>query len=567
MRWVGLILCAILGLVMLICGLLVPAHLRAVDVGVIESAGRKSRTLVEEGIALLNQQEIGAAEMVCQAARMSTVRGHEKLALGIRNFAGARPSVAFWGVANSSLENLFGSSQTSSTTNSPAIASFVIQEENREKILGMLASSQALAVRELMKCRTLTNTVLFPPSSSASGQAMDTAIAIGGLLLLEERLTPTLRGTVVSLSTAANKGGDSQQLEQVLLDLLSLGQRFNWGQLAVFIGQIEDTETLRFLANQAREADELLPVLFSAIRLSGKPAVVAKYLTAFGKAGLDDMVACMRYGAGGLNELLARNRRLCQPGWRQFVVGYDPFGSFYYFAVKYCLRMPFLALMIKWFFYLAGGFLFALAIHFGRFVPVLERPLQVRGFHLARESLFALGFLLVVLLLSEPFLAQESQKAEFPFRLRLPLLGNVAPAGTTANRSPLMNQLSLLTLLFFFVLQALIYTACLVRLAEIRRLNLAPRIKLKLLENEDHLFDAGLYLGFVGTIISLILVSLGVIKPSLMAAYSSTSFGIIFVSIFKIFHLRPLRRKLLLQAEGMPEYSDNKVSTNVARPS
>src|SRR5439155_17166575 len=91
--------------------------------------------------------------------------------------------------------------------------------------------------------------------------------------------------------------------------------------------------------------------------------------------------------------------------------------------------------------------------------------------------------------------------------------------------------------------------ACLVKLAEIRRQNVVPRIKLRLLENEDHLFDAGLYLGFVGTIISLILVSLGIIKPSLMAAYSSTSFGIIFVSVFKIFHLRPVRRKLLLEAE------------------
>jgi hypothetical protein len=34
-----------------------------------------------------------------------------------------------------------------------------------------------------------------------------------------------------------------------------------------------------------------------------------------------------------------------------------------------------------------------------------------------------------------------------------------------------------------------------------------------------------------------------------MAAYSSTCFGIIFVVIFKIFHLRPARRKLLLEAE------------------
>jgi hypothetical protein len=112
-----------------------------------------------------------------------------------------------------------------------------------------------------------------------------------------------------------------------------------------------------------------------------------------------------------------------------------------------------------------------------------------------------------------------------------------------------MNQLSLLTLLLFFVLQALIYTACLVKLAEIRRQNVIPRIKLRLLENEDHLFDAGLYLGFAGTIISLILVSLKIIQPSLMAAYSSTSFGIIFVSVFKIFHLRPERRKLLLESE------------------
>ncbi len=92
-----------------------------------------------------------------------------------------------------------------------------------------------------------------------------------------------------------------------------------------------------------------------------------------------------------------------------------------------------------------------------------------------------------------------------------------------------------------------------------------PRVKLKLLENEDHLFDAGLYLGFAGTIISLILVSLGVIKPSLMAAYSSTSFGIIFVSVFKIFHLRPARRILLLESESVsPEPATRSAAASLA---
>ena len=133
------------------------------------------------------------------------------------------------------------------------------------------------------------------------------------------------------------------------------------------------------------------------------------------------------------------------------------------------------------------------------------------------------------------------------------MAGGAVPAGIAGIKQTvktIMNPTILLTLLIFFVLQALIYLACLVKLAEIRRQQIPPRMKLKLLENEDHLFDAGLYLGFVGTIISLIVASLGMVKFSLMAAYSSTSFGIIFVVIFKIFHLRPARRKLLLEAEA-----------------
>jgi hypothetical protein len=209
-------------------------------------------------------------------------------------------------------------------------------------------------------------------------------------------------------------------------------------------------------------------------------------------------------------------------------------------------------MILKWVFYLAGGFLLAMAMHFARPpVSALEQPLQVRGFHYAREILFALGFLLVVLLVSEPFLAQDSQRAEIRFQLRLPTAGGVVPVGKPGVSSSLMNQTVLLTMLLFFVLQALLYAASIVKLAEIRRQRVPPRVKLKLLENEDHLFDAGLYLGFLGTIISLILVSLNVFKqPSLMAAYSSTSFGILFVVVFKILHLRPERRRLLLEAES-----------------
>jgi hypothetical protein len=101
----------------------------------------------------------------------------------------------------------------------------------------------------------------------------------------------------------------------------------------------------------------------------------------------------------------------------------------------------------------------------------------------------------------------------------------------------------------FLAIQVTIYFLCRRKLAEIQRDNAPSKLKLKLLENEEHLFDAGLYVGFVGTVLSLVCVSIGIIKPSLMAAYSSTSFGIIFVSILKIFHLRPYRKQLILETE------------------
>ncbi len=553
-RWSLFLICAIFGLAMLTCGLLVPIHLRAVDTSLVEKAGRSTRGLVDAGLALANENKLGAAQLLFQAAHAKGFPNAEKLGALTDRLATERPDLLALGSdVSGKLSALRRPDAPARRPNPESIASepfvgFIVRSETREKLFADLGSSASPAVQGLLGFRAITNTVIFAPSRSASGQALDTAILIGGFLLEERRLTTSLSNVIVSLTSQADREGNSQPLEQALMDLLSLGQRLNWGQLVEFVHQINDAETLRLLAGFVRSGHNA-PVLFSAVQISGKPADVAQYLVNFSQTGLGDLAESLRFGAGGVNELLRRNQRLHHSEFRERVSKHAPLSAVSAIASDYCLREPRLSLMVKWFLYLGGGFLLAAALHYARRVPASEQPLQVRGFHVAREILFALGFLLIVLLLSEPFLAQESQKVEFPFRLRLPTVGSLVPAGNTGAHSSLMNQLSLLTLLLFFVLQALIYVACLVKLAEIRRQNIAPRLKLKLLENEDHLFDAGLYLGFVGTIISLILVSLGVIKPSLMAAYSSTSFGIIFVSVFKIFHLRPLRRKLLLDAE------------------
>jgi hypothetical protein len=577
-RWLGVWLCSIVGLLLLVSGWLMPVHLRAVDTAVLERAGLRSPTLVQRGLELVKENRLGAAMLLLQAAREEGLADRGELGLAVSKLAKEHPEFLIWGGGEPDLQALFetaGKSPSSTPSPSTGTASteasaakpldqvtaerhsvseplteWVLRLENRGPVLERLSASPNPAVQELLRCRGLTNTLIFPPSESASGQAFDAAVSVCGLLLAEGRLTGTVSNSVFVLAQDADRGGNPQQLEELLLDFMSLGQRFNWGQISSFVSQVLDTQSLRLLSNIARKMEEQLPSLFSAAILSGQPCDVGRYVMNYSQSGLKDLGAGLRYGEGGLRVLLQQLKRPYASRSTERQWGNTPLGVVYHSAVDYSWHEPQSALALKWLLYLAAGFLLAMALHFARpAVSPLERPLQVRGFHFAREILFALGFLVVVLFLCEPFLAQENQKAEFAFRLRLPMVGGAVAAGKSNVKTSLMEPKSLLTLLLFFVLQALIYTACLVKLAEIRRQRVPARMKLKLLENEDHLFDAGLYVGFAGTIISLIMVSMGVIKPSLMAAYSSTSFGIIFVSIFKIFHLRPERRRLLLTAE------------------
>lgn len=497
-RWLAFFICIVAGMAALLCGWLMPVHLRAVDACVVALAGKNTPTPQLEKF----------------------------------------PAAAFTNSSEIPME-------------AQPFTDFMIRSANREKTLARLSASENPGVRELLRCRLLTNTLVFSPSPSASGQAFDAALGIAGVLLDENKLTAHLSNSVITLAGNANQSGKTGQLEPVLLDFMSLGQRMNYVQLATFVRHIETIGTLNLLTDEVR-TETNLPTIFAAIQASENSEGVADYLARFSQSGMSDLKTSFRYGTGGVRELIRRKERLYVSNFPVFI------------APSFCLRNPELALTVKWILYLAAGFLLVLALHYAR-PPAsgLERPLQVRGFHFAREILFALGFLLVVLLLSEPFLAQESQKGVMPFRLRLPGVGVAAPVENAGKLGGFMNQSSLLTMLLFFVLQALLYTASLVKLAEIRRQSVPPRMKLKLLENEEHLFDSGLYLGFLGTIVSLILVSLGVFKqPSLMAAYSSTSFGILFVVLFKVVHLRPARRKLLLEAELAPPPTETVTPTH-----
>ena len=107
-RWVWFSLCAILGLALVTCGLLMPIHLRAVDAGVIQRAGRNSPTLIEKGTALVGEKKLGAAQLLLQAAQTQSVPGAEKLGFDVGRLANEHPGFRVWGGGESHLEVLFG---------------------------------------------------------------------------------------------------------------------------------------------------------------------------------------------------------------------------------------------------------------------------------------------------------------------------------------------------------------------------------------------------------------------------------------------------------------------------
>jgi len=107
---------------------------------------------------------------------------------------------------------------------------------------------------------------------------------------------------------------------------------------------------------------------------------------------------------------------------------------------------------------------------------------------------------MLMVILGEPYLVQgEAKEQPAQVQWNLPMLAE-ALTTTPQTSGSMITASTLITLGVFFVLQVSIYIIGLVKLAEIQRQPLSSTMKLKLLDNEENLFDAGLYCGLFGTL-------------------------------------------------------------------
>jgi hypothetical protein len=547
-RVVWFLICTIIGLELIGWALLIPAHLRTVDAHVLELTSSDT-SLVGEGLSLVDLEKTGPAHLLLDVARQTEAPGTDKLAAALQSFETAHPKLRVWGGAAMFLERAFEKNPATANLPSQPIIDLLLAQNERNTLLDALRHSRRPGVLEILQTRALTNTVLFPPATSASGQPLDATIAVTALLFQQDALAGPLRESIQALVAKANQGVMVQPLEEIYFNIHALGKRLDWGQLTDLIRRVPNAEALRETAQLVQEKEQSLPILFSAIHFSDSAHPVRLYLDAFPATGLRDLSFALRSGSGAVHELLERQEPIHYPTWRDWLVTFGPLRAAYEPLARLTANQPLVGFCIKYGLCLLGALLVARALTY--LSPSLAQEIdRSRPFVTGPQVAIACCLFFLVLFCTESLVTRSiAPSRQLPVQVKFPVASAALRATIPHQLKTFMDTFSALSLLVFFVLQAIIYLTCRVKLAEIRQQSVSSKLKLRLLENEEHLFDAGLYFGFVGTVLALILFSLGIHQFSLMAAYSSTSFGIIFVSILKIFSVRPYRRRLILDAD------------------
>ena len=333
----------------------------------------------------------------------------------------------------------------------------------------------------------------------------------------------------------------------------------------------EARENLKRLINEKKVAqkrfDEELRIIYCATLLSSDPSGLLRFIEGypvFDKDGdkeaaifaLEDISKAMTYGEDSLNHLISRgspiNKRsllssLVNPIF-PFVGGKVlTFLSHSYRGTALFLKIIFMVICFLFFLLFVSNILPKPSYHRSKSHFLLRCTVKISS---------AFLFALIVVLSLEPNLLQtprgQISVAGFDFAL--------ANLLAYANEESMADQnLTYVTAIIaggFFLVQLIIFWTCTSRISEVKNEEgLKPSLKLALLDNEENLFDLGLYVGLGGTVLSLILLLvLDVKQDALIGAYTSTLFGILFVAALKIFVVRPYRNHLLIKQGDEKRY-------------
>ncbi|MBX3745218.1 MAG: hypothetical protein KF833_07890 [Verrucomicrobiae bacterium] len=535
------------GCLLLALGALIPVQVRTVDRDVLVAASRGTPTLIEEADRAMAAGRLGPARWMYEAAGPSAEVEARLAVVGWRFDGDSR--LARWGGPNSWLDGTVGDRVAGGQGRAPTVLDWLVPEEIREVLRHALGASAHPVTGALLACRGLEETRLLPPVHSASGQPFEAALLMAGVLVESGRIHPVLMLELEREAMAALRRGDSVRIEAGMLELLAAARMMDWERLATLMERCEDLRSLGVLVGVAGHDGPAWGRLFSAVVLEGGARAVASYLDRHGAAGLSDLGQAVALGRGALGALLEREQRVREAGMRGRVLKALRLEGVSEWLGRSALRAPGFSLAAKYLLWLDGLFLLVLGLWHGRRLglneasrqfeprPAIGRLLAVTGAGAVLLFLASEGLLVLKSVPLEP--GASSVAPVFQARLRLDI-----PQVTTA----VMNEKVLAMLVAFFVIQLAIYFVALGRLRHIRRRLEEGGTKLRLLDNEEAMFDAPLYIGIGGSVLALVMRLTGMDEISLMASYSSTLFGILFCFVLKVMHVRPYRQQLILES-------------------
>ncbi len=529
------------GILALAAAWALPVNLGSVTLPLLRKAGGGTPDLASVGQQWVESEKMGPASMMLTAAESIGDPGAPALRKSIAALAAKQSELVAWGGWDPYLDPLLKlQSRGSTPAVSTPVIDFLVPERARHALRSYLANSRSLGVQSLLKLTDLNRTGRFIPARQPGGQPLDTLILLSALLYQGDHFSPALQRQIRSLADTALRQHQLGELEGVYLDLLSLSRRLDWVQLCELLRRTEDTKTVGEYAHLARVAPRQLPIIYAAALFSSSADRVAAYLLHFGKTGLEDLRTAMSLGRGATTLLVER----------QLPINRSPVAGLGY-AASLGILYPRLSLGLRWLGFLIGAFAILRGLD-----RLLFRGPQEFGPALphAKSGLLALLLAGLFALATEPYLLKAAPISEFKARLLIPVLtANPPSTSIHPNTSPLaMDSTTLLSIAIFALLQVVMYLICLTKIREIARQDMPATLKLRLMENEENLFDSGLYIGIAGTATALVLQVLRIIEPNLLAAYSSNLFGITCVALVKIRHVRPYKRSLILESQGIP---------------
>ncbi|OHE82862.1 MAG: hypothetical protein A3G75_07395, partial [Verrucomicrobia bacterium RIFCSPLOWO2_12_FULL_64_8] len=500
------------GMVLLAGSWSLPVNLKALNSVLLREAGRGTPSLAEFGLLLVESEKPGPAALVLAAAQTMGDPRAARLAEAIQAFGVKQPEFMTWGGWDPFLDPLFNLKENTGRTDSTPVLTFFITERARDSLRRYLANTRSPGVQTVLRTRDVPRAVNFVPAAQPGGQPLDAVILLTALLYQGEHLSPSLQREVRRLAGEAERTGNLGELESFYLDLLALGKRLNWIQLGELLRLTNDAKTVNEYAHLARVASAQLPLVYAAALFTRSADSVASYLLQYGKAGVEDLRLALGLGQGAVRQLLLR----------QVPVNRGPAASVG-FAAEFALLHPKLTLAAKYLGYFLGAFLILRGLDRWLFVPLrraaLAAAVQTKALPRIQSSVLALLVAFLIFITTEPFLLKAAPPSEYRIRLVLPALAVSAEIPPKSSTTPATMDISTyVSITFFAFLQVLVYVICLKRIASIDRSNSPTPLKLKLMENEENLFDGGLYVGIGGTATALVLQVLGVIEPNLLAA-------------------------------------------------